>query len=362
LNNSERPALPAAGGLTEPEDSIAAIPETGSGGEKSPGHHEASCDEGGCEKLFVILTERLNELATLHQGATLLEEERFSLHKVMKELIDAKDNLELQVSRRTEELKKSNEALQAEIQERVQAEGIIRKYQAELRQLGLELSLAEERERRAIASDLHDHIGQALAMIKMRLHKLQGNAIFCGYDKDIDEMQDLLNKTISYTRSLTFELSPPLLYELGLNAALGWLAEETGKKNGLLIKVQEAGERQNLTNEIKVVLFKAVRELLINVVKHAQAREIAVHIMGEPEGITVVVQDDGVGFEPSLPELRSTEQGGFGLFSIKERLDCLGGSLSIASQRGQGTEVSLFLPAQPGDRKVDEDGYKGSSR
>ena len=107
----------------------------------------------------------------------------------------------------------------------------LRETNASLRRLASELSLAEARERRKIAEDVHDHIGQALAFIKMSVAQFRGNAIFCGFEGKIDEIATLLDQTIQYTRYLTFEISPPVLYELGLEAAIDWLAERFRKKH-----------------------------------------------------------------------------------------------------------------------------------
>ena len=177
-------------------------------------------------------------------------------------------NLELLVKARTEELQRTNIALNSQIMEYRKAEKKITGYQHQLRQLASELSLAEARERRAIAADLHEHIGQALAFIKMTISQFRGNAIFCGFEDRIYEIMNLIDQTIKYTRDLTFEISPPILYELGLGAALEWIAERFDRKHQLKITIKEKTPIGRLADNLEIVLFKSVQEILTNVLKH----------------------------------------------------------------------------------------------
>jgi len=237
-----------------------------------------------------------------------------------------------------------NDLLSRELIEREAAEEKLKKYQEQLRKLALELSLTEERERRSIACDLHDHIGQGLALIRTKLIKLQGDAIFCGYDRNISAIRELLEQTIQYTRTLTFEISPPILYELGLEATLEWLAEQAENKYHLQVVVKVSGKPQELASDILMVIYKAVRELVINAAKHSQIKVVEVYLEWEAQGISLRVKDNGVGFDTWALETYKGEQGGFGLFSIKERLRCLGGKMEIQSQIGKGAEIFLSLP------------------
>jgi signal transduction histidine kinase len=241
----------------------------------------------------------------------------------------------------------SPETIQHDLSERVkELTQLHASAQKQLRRMALELSLAEERERRAIAADLHDHLGQALAYIKMKLSVFAGNTIFCGFEHDISEIAALLDQAISYTRSLTFDISPPLLYELGLEAALTSLAEDFQKKHKLLIKVKSSGREQALTDIIKVLLYKSVRELLINVIKHAQAKKAVIKISHLDEIICISVTDDGIGFYPADPAGEQPGDPKFGLFSIKERLRQLGGTMKIDSHAGKGAVITLETPTK----------------
>jgi signal transduction histidine kinase len=207
-----------------------------------------------------------------------------------------------------------------------------------LRRLAREVCLAEERERRRIAEDLHDHLGQALALIKLRLRDLHGDAALGGHDRALAELVELSDQAIRYTRGLTFELSPPVLYELGLGAALEWFAERVEREHDLRVRVEERG-RVDLPDDLKVMLWKCVRELVHNVIMHAGASRVAIELAPEGDGVRLTVTDDGRGFAPDVRESRGEDH--FGLMSIEERLRDYGGGLTIDSRPGEGARVDL---------------------
>lgn len=220
-------------------------------------------------------------------------------------------------------------------------DGTIRDYQRQLRRLASELSLAEARERREIASDLHDHIGQALAFVSQRVSLLQGNSVFSGMDEEFDQILSILDKAIRYTRDLTVEISPPILYDLGLPPAIEWQAERALEKYGLKVAFDQSGTPFEVTEDVKVFTFKAIQELLNNVAKHAHANEAVVSLKWEEDGLEVTVSDDGVGFDTSKLDAGLSSDCCFGLFSIRERLSYLGGTLKVESSPGKGTRVSI---------------------
>ena len=220
----------------------------------------------------------------------------------------------------------------------------IKAYQKQLRRLASELSLAEARERREIASDLHDHIGQALAYVSQRVTILQGNAIFSGMEDDFAEILSILQQTIRYTRDLTVEISPPVLYELGIPAAVDWLAERTLHRHGLKVKASQSGEPHEVSEDIKVFVFKALQELIANAAKHARANRVDIRTVWREEGLEISVSDDGQGFDTSSFESGLSDDCCFGLFSIRERLRYLGGTLHIESAPGKGTRIAVTTP------------------
>lgn len=217
-------------------------------------------------------------------------------------------------------------------------------YQAQLRSLASDLVSVQEQERRRIAMDLHDRIGQTLAVSKMALGTLRASASSAELAEPLEDVRRLIDRAIQDTRSLTFELSPPVLHELGLEAAIEWLAEQVQDRHAVRVEVEGDGQRKLLEDDVRDLLFRAVQELLVNVVKHAQARHARVSTRREGGEIRIEVEDDGVGVEVSQADFRPDANGGFGLFNIRERLAYVGGSLRINSEPGMGTRVVLEAP------------------
>jgi len=242
-------------------------------------------------------------------------------------------------------------ALFEDITERRESEEKIRTYQEQLQSLATELSLTEERERRRLAAVLHDHIAQLLVVAKGKFEKIQESTLYRSVAKPMEEIRRLIEESIRYTRSLVFELSPPILYELGFEPALEWLAEHMQQQYGLAVAVEDDGNPKPLDNEARVLLFRAVRELLFNVLKHSQARGARVRMRRAGEHLEVIVEDNGVGFAPDKRGGSSGKMEGFGLFSIRERLNYFGGRMEIESTPGEVTRVILSLPLLPDKKK-----------
>lgn len=231
---------------------------------------------------------------------------------------------------------------------RKHAERQVAAYQENLRSLASSLSLAEERERRRLAVYLHDQIGNTLALTNIRLRELQKTVPAREPEfprEELEKIGGLLEQAISDTRSLTFKISSPILYELGLDAALEWLTEQVQNEHGIAVRFVTDGRPGALADDVKVTLFQAVGELLVNVVKHSQARNLEVSCRHEGGFVKIEVGDDGVGFTPPRTELPRGKRGGFGLFSICERLRPFGGRLEVQSAPGAGTHITLTVPA-----------------
>ncbi len=230
--------------------------------------------------------------------------------------------------------------------ERKKTEARMLQYQKQLRSLASELSLAEERERRRIATELHDHIGQNLAISKIKLGLIRESASTPKIAGALEEIYKLIDQTIQFTRSLTFELSPPVLYEFGFEAAVEWLAERIQEQYQIQIQIQNDQKLKPLSDDVRVLLFQGVRELLINVVKHAHTKRAAVRIMRQGHNINVLVEDYGKGFDVAGMDTNCIKPGGFGLFNIRERLKHFGGNVMIDSAPDQGTRITLIVPLQ----------------
>jgi PAS domain S-box-containing protein len=208
--------------------------------------------------------------------------------------------------------------------------------------MSMELSMTEERERRNIASDLHDHIAQALAMTKVRLGEVGKQAKGDSLAK-LESIKTEVDRIINSTRSLIFDLSPPVLYELGFKEAVEWVAEQVQKDHGIQVIVLAGKQHAQIDQEIRVILFKAVRELLMNVIKHAKAATVEVIITDLEKNIDVQVKDDGVGFDVSKIH-GFIKKASFGILNLTERIKYIGGAVEFSSEPGQGTAVKITVP------------------
>ncbi|MFZ0426975.1 MAG: PAS domain S-box protein, partial [Acidobacteriota bacterium] len=261
--------------------------------------------------------------------------------QVEEALIQAKTELEERVRQRTAELE-------------IRADQLAR--------LTSELTTAEQRERRRMAQVIHDHLQQLLVGAKFGLDVLS-RRIDPKQLATVKQVEKLLNESINTARSLTAELSPPILHEAGLQAALEWLVRWMREKYGLTVEFVSDGKNVSDREDVRILLFQSVREALFNVVKHAKV--IHAHVtLTHPdfEHVQVVVRDEGAGFDTenlSFESGRAT--GGFGLVSIRERLALLGGTLQIESTIQQGTVVTLTVPVAPLRRVVLRDDSRHKS-
>lgn len=221
-------------------------------------------------------------------------------------------------------------------------------YLARLRRLSSEMVLAEERERRRIASDIHDGLGDELSLARIKAAELTSAH---PPDPRLTELTRILERCSGDARALTFALAPPVLHELGLHAALEWLVERRNMRSGVQMSFSGGGEPADLTEAERILCYRSVRELLRNVVKHAGARSVAVTARDRAGVYEIEVLDDGHGFDVDAA-LSHAEGTGFGLFSVRERLRHLGGRLLIHSTIGSGSRVTMRLPRPRGSRRA----------
>ncbi len=239
-----------------------------------------------------------------------------------------------------QELREINETLEQRVAERT----LVAEQRArQLRALASELSLTEQRERRRLAKTLHDHLQQLLVAAKLKVGLLAKRAADQEQRDRLGRVGQLLDESIDVSRSLTVELSPPVLYDAGLGAALEWLARRMQEKHGCAVAVHMEAGAEPATEDLRVFLFDAVRELLFNVVKHAGTLKADVRVAPAPdETLRVTVEDEGVGLAHDALK-RDDQNPGFGLFSIRERLELLGGRMEIDSAVDRGTRVILTV-------------------
>jgi|GEM_PF-1577356 len=235
-----------------------------------------------------------------------------------------------------------------DITEHKRTEARLHDYQQQLRRLASEISLAEEKERRRIASELHDGTIQNLALAKIKLGEFEKGLAPNRRGTTLDDIRELLERSIHDARSLIFELSPPVLYELGLEAAIEWLGEQFQARYGISCRVDAHPGSPPINVNMQVILFQVLRELLVNVVKHADSTRVDITLCRVDERVSLRVRDDGNGFDAAA--VVSGSGGGFGLFNIRERLKLLGAHFEIDS--GQGTTITVTAPLAVGATRV----------
>jgi PAS domain S-box-containing protein len=242
-----------------------------------------------------------------------------------------------------ETLQKTEERLRVINAELARRAEVAEQATTQLRLLASQLNMAEQKERRRVAALLHDHLQQFLVSAKIHL-KISAHA---GNDLKgrLRQVESLIDQAIQASRTLTLELSPPVLHDAGLAAALNWLVRWMADKHHLQVHLDLMIPREPEDMAIKTFLFEAVREMLLNVVKHARVGEARVTLRRSGDLMELVVRDEGAGFEPMA---RDSDRGEHvGLMTLRERVRHLGGTLEVRSAPGEGTRVRLQCPLPP---------------
>lgn len=215
----------------------------------------------------------------------------------------------------------------------------------QLRTLAYDVTVAETRERRRLANELHDGLGQLLAMAQVRAGQLGRQlAGMPEAQATLGALHELLAEAAAATRSATYDLHSPLLQQLGLRQAIEGQADRLSRQGGPRVMVDGPAEALPLADAVQAVVLRVVRELMHNAYKHAQARYVGVRMLAERDWLTVVVADDGVGFDPSARRLEPGPQGGYGLPSAEAQLLAVGGRLEVFSLPRRGTQATLVVP------------------
>ncbi len=221
--------------------------------------------------------------------------------------------------------------------------------QDKLRALTTDLNLTEHRIRKQLATDLHDYLAQLLVLSRIKLGQAKLEEVPPSARQAMTEVQEVMDRALAYTRTLVAQLSPPILNEFGLLMALRWLAGQMQRE--LTVKLEFENDVLPLSEEQSVLLFQSVRELLMNIVKHAGTAEARISVTQTGGVLRITVSDRGIGCDAGAAKTK--REPGFGLFSIRERMKALGGGFDMQSVSGQGTTAILKLPLdQPGARGV----------
>jgi signal transduction histidine kinase len=275
----------------------------------------------------VTLLERpISTLTLIRSVQVALRSRRrqYQVRDLVTQLANLNETLEQRVAKRT-----------AEAVEQAQ----------KLRLLSAQLSLAEEAERRRIAEMLHEDLQQLLAAARMQLAALCRTREDTQREPIAREIADILERSFQLTRSLSVELAPPVLYEHGLAAALEWLAAETRKNYNVEVTVEADSSANPKAADVRIFLFRAVRELLLNSAKHAGGSVVQITMQHRrPDKVRIIVADDGPGFDPNSLDDKRTGSQTVGLRNIRERVSSFGGEFHINSGPKRGTRITLSLP------------------
>ena len=229
-------------------------------------------------------------------------------------------------------------------------------YRARLRELATQLTISEENTRREIATDLHDSIGHSLLTLLLDLRKIRDeHELSDGAAAALDKSIKVAEQMIAESRQLIFELSPPILLEVGITPAVEALADHLLTPRGIGWTVTERGRLQDFSADdaVCVILYRMSRELLVNVIKHSHASKVSISVNRGPKKIQIVIEDNGRGFSVKKRMNRTTGCG-LGLFSIRERLIHIGGDMQIISNSA-GTTISLLAPLHLGSVETEQE-------
>ena len=218
------------------------------------------------------------------------------------------------------------------------------KYQSDLKSLTNELIVAEERAKRRLAVTLHDKLGQYLALANFKTSELKKITTNSKSKKIIGEITAFIDDAIKESRDITYELSPPVLYEMGLVSAISWKLDEIEKNNKIKVSLINRSQSHELEEKIQIILYRTISELIQNIIKHSEAENLNVSFRLLKNVYRITISDNGIGFDLAAMKDKAISEKKFGIFSIIERIKYIGGDLNINSVPKKGTKVVIDIP------------------
>lgn len=269
-------------------------------------------------------------------AAQMLQEEEVR-HRNEEMLQQAHDQLETRVTERTAALVATNTTLEQEINERKRIEGA-------LAHLSRELLAAQENERRHLARELHDELGQTLTALRLSIEMSERPSAASA--EAVRESTALVDSVLQKVRALSLNLRPAMLDDLGLAAALDWHVTRQAELTGATIHLDVEPLQPRPDPLIETVCFRVIQEALTNVARHAQAHDVWVTVRKDNDGVAITIRDDGKGFVVSDVQHRSAQDTSFGLLGMQERISLVGGAFTLDSMPGHGTTIHAWVPLQ----------------
>ncbi|WP_100615913.1 PAS domain-containing sensor histidine kinase [Confluentibacter citreus] len=232
-----------------------------------------------------------------------------------------------------------------DITERVVANEAIKNYQVSLQNLTSEILLVEEKQRKEIAANIHDHLSQSLVISKMKLQDLRENEFLKDYVSDIDFVNTHITDALENSRKITYDLCPPVLYQLGIIDTMYWFSDKIEDQYNIKVEFTTNIDNLKLDDNELISIYRSIQEIVMNSIKHANASLIHIDFKFVDEGLNISVSDDGVGFNVDEKVSDKVLSSGFGLFTLKERIHNLKGTVNIISKPTikSGTIVEIFI-------------------
>ncbi|ARV15969.1 hypothetical protein BTO07_12800 [Polaribacter sp. SA4-12] len=221
----------------------------------------------------------------------------------------------------------------------------IQKYQTSLQQMTTEMTLIEEKQKKEIASNIHDHLSQSLVISKMKINEMKKKSELKIINEDLKFIESHISEALENSRKITYELSPPVLYQLGIIDALNWLLEDVEATHKIECIVNSNVNSIKLSDANSILLYRCIQEVIKNAVKYANASLLTLNLDKNKLGINIILTDNGGGFDTStLNDYQNHSGSGFGLFAVQERVKNIQGEFTITSKINTGTSVKIFIP------------------
>ena len=222
----------------------------------------------------------------------------------------------------------------------------IEEYQSSLQKLTSEISLIEEKQKKEIAANIHDHLSQSLVISKMRITDLEKKTELKNIYKDLEFIKSHISNALENSRKITYELSPPVLYQLGIVDALDWYAEETENKYGIKFKFNSNVDAVKLSDFKSILIFRCIQEAVTNTIKYAEASLITLELIKDKNAVDILFTDNGKGFDTTVLKASGSSNSGFGLFAVNERIRSMNGTITIKSEIKVGTKIKIYIPLE----------------